>query len=595
MSFIGVSVDQMRDGWFPASFRRAGFIRVNGRLRNPFAFARRFRATIFVFIAMWAIGLAALAAVNAFPRRVDAARQSQVVVATVQRQISDLTTVAFSPVLGGHAAGPTAAAMGVQLQTDKRAIRRSLSTLNGLSGKTESGRIGALTSRYFSGIDKIAALVVRGSVQLAILEFGRVEQPSGSYGALAAELNRANTIFGADAERARRIETIGSDAAIALTLLAFSFTLYRATRLAREKHQLLKQSQVEALTDALTGLPNRRKLFADMEHLLRESPPQPVLTLGMFDLDGFKEYNDTFGHPAGDALLARSGRRLATAIDGHGSSCRMGGDEFCVIIHDADAEDLLAAAQEALSERGERFEVTCSRGSVRIVPDEMTIEQALQHVDQRLYTNKRSARTRQGGEGHDVLLRVLAERSLSLATHLTNVGRLAEAVARKLGLSEDEVTLTRLTAELHDVGKTAIPDAILDKPGPLDTDEWALMRRHTLIGERILAAAPALARVAPLVRSTHERPDGAGYPDGLRADQLPLSSRIVSVVDAYDAMTSKRTYRLPLTSDEAIAELRRCAGSQFDPAVTEAFIAAQRENAEDTDTHGSNRPTMIAA
>jgi hypothetical protein len=155
---------------------------VNGRLRNPFAFARRFRATISVFIAMWAIGLAALAAVNAFPRRVDAARQSQVVVATVQRQISDLTTVAFSPVLGGHAAGPTAAAMGVQLQTDKRAIRRSLSTLNGLSGKTESGRIGALTSRYFSGIDKIAALVVRGSVQLAILEFGRVEQPSGSYG-----------------------------------------------------------------------------------------------------------------------------------------------------------------------------------------------------------------------------------------------------------------------------------------------------------------------------------------------------------------------------------------------------------------------------
>jgi HD-GYP domain-containing protein (c-di-GMP phosphodiesterase class II) len=121
------------------------------------------------------------------------------------------------------------------------------------------------------------------------------------------------------------------------------------------------------------------------------------------------------------------------------------------------------------------------------------------------------------------------------------------------------------------------------------------MRRHTLIGERILSAAPALARVAPLVRSTHERPDGAGYPDGLRADQIPLSSRIVSVVDAYDAMTSKRTYRLPLTSDEAIAEFRRCAGSQFDPAVTEAFIAAQRENAEDTDTHGSNRPTMIAA
>lgn len=570
-------------------------MRVNGRARNPFAFARRFRATIFAFIAMWAIGLAALTAVNAFAQRVDTARQSQVVVATVQSQISDLTTAAFSPVLAGRSAGPTtAAAMGLQLQADKQKIRGSLSTLERLSGKIESGRIGTLMSRYFAGLDKIAALVVRGSVQLAILEFGRVEQPGGSYGALATKLSRANTIFGADAKRARLIGTVGSDAAIALSLLAFSFTLYRATRLAREKQQLLEQSRVEALTDALTGLPNRRKLFADMENLLRESPPRP-LTLGMFDLDGFKEYNDNFGHPAGDALLARAGRRLAAAIDGHGSSYRMGGDEFCVLVHEADAEPLLAAAQEALSEYGEHFEVSCSRGSVLIAPNEMTIEQALQHVDQRLYTNKRSSRTRQGGEGHDVLLRVLAESSLSLATHLSNVGRLAEAVARKLGLSDDEVTLTRLTAELHDVGKTAIPDAILDKPGPLDANEWALMRRHTLIGERILAAAPALAQVAPLVRSTHERADGAGYPDGLRADQIPLSSRIVAVVDAYDAMTSRRPYRLPLTPDEATAELRRCAGSQFDPGVTEAFIAARQEKAGAPHTHGSNGPTTIAA
>jgi predicted signal transduction protein with EAL and GGDEF domain len=295
-------------------------MRVNWRARNPFAFARRFRATIFAFVAMWAIGLAALTAVNAFAQRVDTARQSQVVVATVQSQISDLTTAAFSPVLAGRNAGPTtAAAMGLQLQADKQKIRGSLSTLERLSGKTESGRIGTLMSRYFAGLDKIAALVVRGSVQLAILEFGRVEQPGGSYGALATELSRANTIFGADAKRARLIGTVGSDAAIALGLLAFSFTLYRATRLAREKHQLLEQSRVEALTDALTGLPNRRKLFADMENLLRESPPRP-LTLGMFDLDGFKEYNDNFGHPAGDALLARAGRRLAAVIDRHGSS-----------------------------------------------------------------------------------------------------------------------------------------------------------------------------------------------------------------------------------------------------------------------------------
>ncbi len=136
-----------------------------------------------------------------------------------------------------------------------------------------------------------------------------------------------------------------------------------------------------------------------------------------------------------------------------------------------------------------------------------------------------------------------------------------------------EVTLTRLAAELHDVGKTAIPDSILDKPGPLDEQEMAFMRRHTIIGQRILAAAPALAQVALLVRSTHERADGKGYPDGLRLDEIPLNSRIVSVVDAYDAMTSHRPYAPPLTPEEALAEIERCAGTQFDPVIVKAFAA----------------------
>jgi HD-GYP domain-containing protein (c-di-GMP phosphodiesterase class II) len=230
-----------------------------------------------------------------------------------------------------------------------------------------------------------------------------------------------------------------------------------------------------------------------------------------------------------------------------------------------------------------------------IVSSETTLEQALGQADQRLYNNKRSSRTRESGEAHDVLLRVLAENSASLATHLSNVGRLAEAVARQLGLSDDEVTLTRLTAELHDIGKTAIPDAILDKPGTLDADEWEFMRRHTLIGERILAAAPALARIAPLVRATHERADGAGYPDGLRAEEIPLSSRVVAVVDAYDAMTSKRAYSLPLTPNEAIDELRRCAGTQFDTTVTEAFIAVWQEGVRAMTVQGSTAASSIAA
>jgi two-component system, cell cycle response regulator len=414
---------------------------------------------------------------------------------------------------------------------------------------------------------------------------------------LVRELQQASARIGARATRSRTIGTVGEITAIAFMLGAFSLTLFLSTRLAREKHRLLIRSQAEALTDALTGLANRRALFLDMKALIAESPPLGGLALGMLDLDGFKRYNDTFGHPAGDALLARLGSKLAATMNGYGSAYRMGGDEFCVIAHgpDPDPEHLLAAAALALSEHGEGFAVSCSLGSVVFATDEVTLEQALQQADQRLYDNKRSARKHGDGEAHDVLLRILAENSASLATHLTTVGRLAEAVARRLGLSDEEVTLTRLTAELHDIGKTAIPDSILDTAGPLDQSEWAFMKRHTIIGERILAAAPALSAVAPLVRSSHERTDGTGYPDGLREDEIPVSSRIVAVVDAYDAMTSKRPYSLPRTPDEAIAELRRCAGSQFDVAVAEAFIAVWQESPRPAWSSGPTDPSEIAA
>jgi HD-GYP domain-containing protein (c-di-GMP phosphodiesterase class II) len=141
-------------------------------------------------------------------------------------------------------------------------------------------------------------------------------------------------------------------------------------------------------------------------------------------------------------------------------------------------------------------------------------------------------------------------------------------------MREDQVGPLLQAASLHDVGKAAIPDEILLKEGPLDVDEWALMRRHTLIGERILDAAPALARAAKLVRWSHERWDGHGYPDGISGEQIPLGSRIIAVCDAYDAMTSERPYRKAMSALEAMRELQRSAGAQFDPAVVRAVVSA---------------------
>jgi HD-GYP domain-containing protein (c-di-GMP phosphodiesterase class II) len=180
----------------------------------------------------------------------------------------------------------------------------------------------------------------------------------------------------------------------------------------------------------------------------------------------------------------------------------------------------------------------------------------------------------------DALIQVLAEQSGDLVTHLGRVAQLAVETAGRLGLPAAEVARIRLAAELHDIGKSAVPLAILEKQDPLDTTEFAYLRQHSVIGERIVAAAPSLAEIAPLVRATHERPDGTGYPDGLRLAEIPLGSRVIAVVDAFDAMTADRPYQRRRTVDQALAELRRGAGSQFDPRIVSTFCALVEERDE---------------
>jgi HD-GYP domain-containing protein (c-di-GMP phosphodiesterase class II) len=188
-----------------------------------------------------------------------------------------------------------------------------------------------------------------------------------------------------------------------------------------------------------------------------------------------------------------------------------------------------------------------------------------------MYADKFSRRPSPEQQSRDVLLGALYERYPELHDHLEAVGDLAERVARRMELTAEDVAWTRRAGELHDVGKVAIPDAILRKPGPLDEDEWLFMQRHTVVGERILEVAPSLSQVARLVRSHHERVDGKGYPDGLEGDQIPLGARIVAVCDAYHAMTAGRVYKPAVSHAEAAAELRRNSGRQFDRSVVEAF------------------------
>ena len=331
----------------------------------------------------------------------------------------------------------------------------------------------------------------------------------------------------------------------------------------------LATSRHEALTDPLTRLHNRRALMRDLEDSLAERTTGQHVILVSFDLNGFKRYNDTFGHPAGDALLERLGARLAATVAGAGTAYRVGGDEFCVLLSEGN-DHLVGAASTALSEVGEGFTVTTAHGAI-VIPDEAdVIESALKLVDKRLYGNKMSRDA--GSDTIEALLRTLHESEPEIESHLGNVGALSREVARELRLAGEDVDVITRAAQLHDIGKLAIPDAILHKPGPLSEAEWEFMRAHTVIGERILGAAPPLVPVASIVRSSHEHWDGSGYPDGLAGEEIPHGARIVSACDAYDAMTTRREYRPACSAHEATAELRQCSGSQFEPAVVQALL-----------------------
>jgi diguanylate cyclase (GGDEF)-like protein len=338
-----------------------------------------------------------------------------------------------------------------------------------------------------------------------------------------------------------------------------------------------------AREDPLTGLGNRRRLMADLAERFPVAGDGRSVVLAIFDLDGFKAYNDTFGHAAGDSLLRRLGAKFGAALQRCPDDLctyRMGGDEFCLLAG-ADAETaapLIRQAADALSEHGEGFSVTCSYGWVLLPdPEAPDVSSALRLADGRMYAEKSLGRASAGRQSTDVLVRVLAERSTELGVHMEGVAVLCDGVARRLGLGVDTLGPLLQAASLHDIGKAAIPDAVLGKQGPLTEADWAFIRNHTLIGERILIAAPSLHEAARLVRSSHERIDGGGYPDGLAGEAIPLGARIISVCDAFDAMTSDRPYREAMSAKAALEEIQRCAGTQFDERVVQAFAAVVRE------------------
>jgi diguanylate cyclase (GGDEF)-like protein/putative nucleotidyltransferase with HDIG domain len=379
-------------------------------------------------------------------------------------------------------------------------------------------------------------------------------------------------------------------AALAGPLVAIS--LYQ-----RSTHKALNAIRL-ALTDPLTGLGNHRHFHERLQRELAYADEHSsTVSLCFLDIDDFKRINDQFGHPAGDRVLSQVAARLRQG----GESFRLGGDEFAVLLVGMDEHVALATTESivqriAETELGKAGAITVSAGVATFPQHGRERDSLIRLADGALYWAKehgknqvRLARAdvaelsefRRVASGVDRMARFRAAASLARAvdsrdaytgSHSERVATLSAEIAEHFGLSAEDVELTRLAGSLHDLGKLAIPEEILRKPASLSDAERLVLERHPQIGYRMLESL-GVDPIAYWVLHHHERWDGGGYPDGLAGERIPLGARIIFVSDAFDAMTSDRLYREGLTYEAAVAEVERCAGSQFDPDVVNAFLA----------------------
>jgi diguanylate cyclase (GGDEF)-like protein len=465
-------------------------------------------------------------------------------------------------------------------------------------GDVEGPRLVATADRYRAAVQREFAFLQAGNLRQAHEVDAHQTDPTANVlkGVIATAIARAELIAVQQSRNANRltllIGLIGGVITLGL-LWRVERGLDAIRRAASLSRQAVRLGQ-EASHDLLTGLPNRRQLLQDLEHVIDTQRPA---ALALIDLDGFKTYNDTFGHVQGDLLLGRLGEKLAAAV-AHGHAYRLGGDEFCALLPDDEQLSAsLNAIRDALAEQGDSFVVTASSGVVHLPTEASDPTDALRIADTRMYQNKRGGRTSTVSQTTELARSVITEHDLALHRHSNGVAAIAEAIGIRLGLDEDQLVDLRRVADLHDIGKVGIPRTILDSPGPLDEHEWRFVHQHTLIGERILPSAPALASIARLVRSTHERYDGTGYPDQLAGEDIPLLSRIVFVCDSWDAMTNGwRPYLAQLTPEQAQAELHNSAGTQFDPTIVNAALRVIRHQRQDSDPpHIRHRDVEAAA
>lgn len=392
---------------------------------------------------------------------------------------------------------------------------------------------------------------------------------------------------------------------VGLALLTHVFLWLAERKMHRDQFRMQniwmsRRAELQELAgrDELTQLQNRRFFYEEMNRELEVANRfKRPLSLLMMDVDDLKLINDEFGHQIGDVCLRAFGRVMNQQAGDQNITARIGGDEFAVIMPGADRKDAdklawqiwEALAKDSICEtETASIFLGVSIGTGGYPWGGNTLDEIVHWADTKLYANKlerKGSRRRDETQSDDsrlvaavvdVLSSALDIRDRMTHRHARRVARMSAFVARELKMSDEEVLVIEYAAALHDIGKIGVADGILRKEEPLDHDEWQEMKRHSELGYQILNGIDFLHPSAEIVYSHHERIDGTGYPRGLKGEDIHIGARVFAVVDAYDAMTSRRPYREAMTRDDALEEIMRNSGSQFDAGVVSAFLKMVR-------------------